>query len=211
LIPETVGGPDGAADVLYAVGRHDAIGLSVMGIERSRMPLGDIVGRFDLLTQLAPMILEHQGKGTMSAVLLGPNDPPQKVKVGDYTLEVSHIRARTNIGIQGSSGDTQNAAAIFISNGQNEYYVAGSGVSVTFSPDTPGPPTAGLATVEEGKFVDGQWVPGLKLAGDDAGEGQFVALYRNKDRDTCSFWFNRDKEPAPVTECVERVTLYRYR
>jgi hypothetical protein len=54
-------------------------------------------------------------------------------------------------------------------------------------------------------------VPGLKLAGDDAGEGQFVALYRNKDRDTCSFWFNRDKEPAPVTECVERVTLYRYR
>jgi hypothetical protein len=210
-IPETVGGPDGAANVLYAVGRHDAIGLSVMGIERSRLPLDDIVSRYDLITQLAPVILEHQGKDMMSAVLLGPNDPPQKVKVGDYTLEVSHLTPRINIGLQAQSAETQSSAAIFIANGPDKYYVAGSGVSVTFSPDTPGPPLAGLATVEEGKFVDGRWVPGLRLAGDDAGEGQFLALYRNKDRDTCSLWFKRDKEPAPLGECVQRVTLYRYR
>jgi hypothetical protein len=27
----------------------------------------------------------------MSAVLLGPNDPPQKVQVGNYTLEVTYL------------------------------------------------------------------------------------------------------------------------
>jgi hypothetical protein len=42
-----------------------------------------------VIAQLAPLISEHQGNGTMSAVLLGPKDPPQKIQVGNYTLEAS--------------------------------------------------------------------------------------------------------------------------
>ena len=38
---------------------------------------------------MAPLISEHQGNGTMSAVLMGPKDPPQKIQLGDYTLEVT--------------------------------------------------------------------------------------------------------------------------
>ena len=64
------------------------------------------------------------------------------------------------------------AAAIFIAAGPDEYYAAGTGVSVTFSPNTPGPRMAGLGTVEEGIFVNGRWVPGRQLAGDETGEGQ---------------------------------------
>ena len=52
------------------------------------------------------------------------------------------------------------AGALFIATGPDEYIVAGFGVSVAFSPNTPGPPLAGLATVEEGNFVNGRWVPG---------------------------------------------------
>jgi hypothetical protein len=82
------------------------------------------------------------------------------------------------------------SAAIFIATGPDEYFVAGSGVSVKFTPNTPGPEVDGLATVEEGAFVDGRWVPGRRLAGDDTAQGQGFSL--------------RDKG-------IQRVTLYRYR
>ena len=45
-----------------------------------------------MITQLAPLIAKHQGDGTMSAVLLATNDPPKKVQVGNYTLEVARMR-----------------------------------------------------------------------------------------------------------------------
>ena len=85
----------GAARVLYAFGRHDAIGFSAMGPSRGpTTPDTDLIGSYDMLAQLTPLILEHQGNGTMSAVLLGPNDPPQKVRVGNYTLEAAFMKPR---------------------------------------------------------------------------------------------------------------------
>jgi len=43
---------------------------------------------------------------------------------------------------------------------------------VTFSSNKPGLPLAGLATVEAGTFVNGRWVPDIRLAGDDTGQGE---------------------------------------
>src|ERR1035441_2716091 len=78
-----------AVRALYAFGRHDAMGFSPFGIDRPDR-LGntpDLTGAYDLLSRLAPLILQHQGNGTMSAVLLNPKDPPRKIQLGDYTLE----------------------------------------------------------------------------------------------------------------------------
>jgi len=63
-------------------------------------------------------------------------------------------------------------AAIFIATGTNEFFAVGSGVKVTFSSNKPGLPLAGLATVEQGTFVNGRWVPDIRLAGDDTGQGE---------------------------------------
>jgi hypothetical protein len=62
-------------------------------------------------------------------------------------------------------------------------------VTVSFSPSTPGPPLAGLGTVEEGSFVNGRWVPGRQLAGDETGQGDYLSLR---------------------SLGIQRVTLYRY-
>jgi hypothetical protein len=188
LIPETSGGTGAAARAIYAFGRYDAIGFSPFGVDRMGSDT-ELARGYDLLAQLAPMILEHQGKGTMSAVLLGPNEPPQKVQLGNYTLEVGATRPR---GGPAASPSQQPApsAAIFIATGPDEYFTAGSSVTVIFSPNTPGPPLAGLATVEEGTFVNGRWVPGRRLAGDDTEQGQYLDL-RNMG--------------------ILRFTLYRYR
>ena len=77
FIPETRGLPPNGleARVLYAFGRHDAIGFSPMGIERPAIPDIELTSAYDVIAQLAPLISEHQGNGTMSAVLLGCEGP----------------------------------------------------------------------------------------------------------------------------------------
>ena len=80
--------------------------------------------------------------------------------------------------------------ALFIATGPDEYFMVGNGVSITFSSNTPGTPLAGMGTVEEGTFVNGRWVPGRQLAGDDTGQGDVLNL-RNMG--------------------LVRVTVYRYR
>jgi hypothetical protein len=52
---------------------------------------------------------------------------------------------------------------------------------------------AGLGTVEEGRFVNGQWVRRRTLAGDDTGQGNSILLDAGRD-------------PG-----ILRVVLYRYR
>ena len=69
------------------------------------------------------------------------------------------------------------AGALFIAVGPDEYIVAGSGpVDVTFSPNSPGAPHAGMLSVDEGTFVDGRWVPGRRLNGDENGSGKYIRL-----------------------------------
>jgi hypothetical protein len=215
FIPETAGGLEGAARALYAFGHHDAVGFSRLsgGIDRLETPDNDLISSYDLITQLAPLIVEHEGNGTMSAVLLGPKDPPQKVQVGNYTLEAAFFMPRG--GRPGSPPPEVPplAGAIFIAVGPDEYFAAGNGVIVTFSPNTPGPPLAALATVEEGSFVDGRWVPRRRLAGDDTAcaygpglEGDCLELR----------WPAGGVVPVPQSrastgEGIQRFTLYRYR
>jgi hypothetical protein len=198
FIPETGVGPSSATRALYAFGRHDAIGFSPFGVDRpdrlGRFP--DLTGVYDLLSRMAPLISAHQGNGTMSAVLLGPKDPPQKIQLGNYTLEVAFWPIRYTMPLlmpgEPPPGTAPNAAAIFICTGPDDYFAAGSGVKVTFSPNTPGPPLAGLATVEAGTFVNGRWVPDIRLAGDDTGQGaDLFELQRYMG--------------------IQRFTLYRYR
>ena len=199
FIPETRSGQGAAARALYAFGRHDAIGVSPMGIDRYSQPDNDLTGSYDLLTQLAPLMAEHHGNGTMSAVLLrSPDDPPQRIQVGNYTLEVAFLNPQKTLGEPPPQGPV---AAIFIAAGPDEYFAAGSGVTVNFSPSTPGPPHVGLATVEEGAFVNGRWVPGCVMAGDDDDEGQYVIL--NRPSGCCS--------PSTSTKMIQHITLYRYR
>jgi len=88
---------------------------------------------------------------------------------------------------------TQRPHGIFIAAGPDEFYLAGSALNITLTPNTPGPPIVGLATVEEGRFVDGRWVRGRTLAGDDTGQGNNITLRGGPDAG------------------ILRVTVYRYR
>jgi hypothetical protein len=210
FIPETNGGPGSAARMIYAFGRYDAIGYSPFAIDRWAGNDPELAGVDDFLARMAPLILAHQGKGTISAVLLGPNDPPQKVHLGNYTLEASYLIPPVMPANAPPRETMPTSAAILIAAGPDEYYIAGSGVKVAFSSNTPGTPLAGIGTVEEGTFVNGRWVPGRQLAGDDTGQGDYVGLW--------GYWKSAgwpgDVGPENLflrDLSIQRVTLYRYR
>jgi len=198
FVPETRN--DMEARLLYAFGRHDAIGISLMGIERLPAPETEMIRGFDAIRQLGPLIAKHQGNGTMSAVLIGQKDPPQKVQLGNYTFEVSFATPRGLPGTPPLQPPFSSGVALFIAVGPDEYYAAGNSASVTFAPNTPGPEHAGLDTVEEGTFVNGRWIVSRQLAGDETGQGQNLSLRSSP----------ADRIPDRYVG-IQHFTLYRYR
>jgi hypothetical protein len=132
------------------------------------------------LSQLAPLVLEHQAKGAINGVWLNKDNPDTQIKLGGYVLNVSlwgwNRRSFTDIPIGQAASvlkaletvpDT-NGYGIFMATGPDEFLMAGDNVQVTFSPETPGAGFVGLAEQEAGRFENGKWVVTRFLAGDDS-------------------------------------------
>ena len=153
---------------------------------------------FLTLSQIAPQILEHQSSGTIAGVVLDKQKPDEPVKLGDYILNVGLPRSR---GAQNVVPDLI-GYGIFMAVGPDEYLLAGNNVVITFTPNTPGPPIAGLAEQEAGRFDNnGKWVATHFLGGDDSvmssdpPKGQSGSVVR--------LGFGE--------RAIQRVKLYRYR
>jgi len=151
------------------------------------------------LSQIAPQILEHQSSGTIAGVALDKQTPDEQVKLGNYILNVGLPRSR---GAENVVPDLI-GYGLFMAVGPDEYLLAGNNVVITFTPDTPGPPIAGLAEQAAGRFdANGKWVTTHFLGGDDSvissdppalgqsGSGVRLALGER---------------------AIQRVKLYRYR
>jgi hypothetical protein len=161
-IPETRGD---AANAFYAIGNHAAMGISPFGIERQADASTPLAQAYGLLAQAAPEILEAQAKGVIKAVSLNAQHPTETVKLGNYTLAFSMGRMRGPAPPAAGANAQTSSYAIVISTGPDDYTILGSGVQATFN--GPGPSPAAVAKLEEGTYVDGRWVPGRRLNGDD--------------------------------------------
>jgi hypothetical protein len=168
FIPETTGGPEGAARALYAFGQHGAIGYTPFLIESNpQWDSTNELGRvYKATSQLMPLITAHQGKPSITGVLL-EDGQTEKVPLGDYTLNVTFgaaaLRTWSSPPLQPPSAMPP-AGAIFILTAPDEFYVVASGaMTITFTPNTPGPPLVGVGSVDQGNLVDGRWVQGRRL------------------------------------------------
>lgn len=228
FIPEVRLTTQVGVDALYVFGKHDAIGYSPFAIEggSAEQGAGQALARsYSLLSQLSPLIAQHQGKGTMTAVMPpvafdgSVDDAPQKVSLAgaEYTLNVS-FAAPPGPPTAAAPGPAQNSGPVSFSPGlpgatlpatqtvrppaaprgglvimlaPNEFLIAGTGITVTFTPNGPGAPIAGILSADEVHFRNGQWVRGLRMNGDQTHQGRHVALGGQFS--------------------VQRVRLYRYR
>jgi len=186
FIPEAIPGPVDSVNALYAVGQHDAIGFSPFSIDAlDEETTAAVTASYDLLTQLTPLVVANQGKGLMAGLL--PEGPeqrqPQQLRLGNYVLYISFDKPTTQNPNVLSGG-------LVIALGPDEYLFAGTGLTITFESPGSADPLVGLLTVDEGKYMNGQWVAGRRLNGDQTHQGRHVRLG--------SFG-------------IQRVKLYRYR
>jgi hypothetical protein len=65
---------------------------------------------------------------------------------------------------------------MIIMTAEDEFYVAGSGVVVTFQSSSDDGTVAGIASIDEGAFVKGKWVAGRRLNGDQDHQGRHLYL-----------------------------------
>ena len=182
FVPETRAGMQGATNVLTALFSRNGIGFSPFAIE-DRGPRGQIPAEpsadpladtYAILEYIAPDILTAQGKN-MVAFLHGAdsNSPPETVKLGDYTLNITFgVPAVTNRSGRGFGPVTPtipdaSPARFVICCGPGEYLFVGGPMSVTFTPNTSGRGTVQLGSFDESMCVDGRWVPGRRLNGDE--------------------------------------------
>lgn len=201
FIPEAMRGPEASVNGLYAFGGHDAMGFSPFGIEK----IGERPGRwladsFDLIRQLEPLILAHQGLGTMAGLLSegAEQRQPQQVILGEYVLNATFERGVPADLAEGAIVASDSSAApvpppsggLVIALAPDEFVIAGTALIVTFAPRE-GRGKAGLLTVEEGRFSAGTWENIRWLSGDETHQGRHVRL-----------------EPGRFS--MQRVKLYRY-
>jgi beta-galactosidase GanA len=187
FIPEAGRGAENPANAFYAIGKHDAIGFSPFAIEDIARPDSELALAYGVLRQLSPVILEKQGTGAMMGVVADFNNPNQQVCLGEYKL---NVKMDAGWGKQIQQGMT--AGCIIVSTGPDDYVMAGKGLVITFEPNTPGDPIAGIGSIEQGEFVNGRWKTQLWLNGDQSHQGRHLRL------------------PMEHYE-IQRVKLYRYR
>jgi len=154
---------------------------------------------FLTLSQIAPQILEHQSSGTIAAAVLDKEKTDEHVKLGNYTLNVGFPRrgGRAQTPVPDTIG-----YGLFMVVGPDEYLLAGNNLLITFTPDTPGPPIAGLAEQEAGRFDNtGKWVATHLLLGDDSMITNEPAADQSGSGVRLAFG----------ERSIQRVKLYRYR
>jgi hypothetical protein len=221
FVPESAGDTRGAANAFYGIGQHRAIGYSPFGIDNVARLMGfgpdgaqpagsqpppDVETlpfsvAYKTLAQLAPSILEHQSKGTIAAASLNRQKPDQQIELGDYILNVSLPRNRRAPAV----APDVTGYGIFMATGPDEYLVAGNNLQITFTPNTPGPPIAGIARQENGRFENGKWVVTRYLAGDDSVLRDDIATAADMGQSGSGVRLS-----AP-DRGIQRVKLYRYR
>ena len=201
FVPEAKNDLACAVNAIYAIGAHQALGFSpfaIESIERSiegsiersierssaaSAPAGAAVSAgaglaasYRILGQLAPLLLEQRGRGTVTAVLLDKESPSQEVKLGEHRLLLRHDYTWEWSGPARLAPTWPRAAAVIISTGPREYIVAGSGVIATFAPEPPIAGVAGIERIEEGRFQNGKWIAGRRFNGDENHQGRHLRL-----------------------------------
>ena len=88
----------------------------------------------------------------------------------------------------------------------DEFVIAGTDTEVIFSPlTTEKGSLAGLATVEEGVFENGRWIPGRLLNGDEVQLRYDYSVVAQSNQSAAGLRFGAGNPT------IQRVKLYRYR
>jgi len=190
FIPEA-GNNQSVVNAYYVFAQHNVMGYSPFSIESLDDPSNNQVSEgYKILAQLSPLILANQGKGTMAGVLLDSASQTAKIKLGNYIFNFYHEYSWPYA--PKIEGENPRYGGMIIMVSPDEFYIAGRGLIVTFETATDDNSIAGIGSIDEGKLIDGEWIPGLRLNGDQSHQGRHMDLPGN-------------------TFSIQKVRLYKYK
>lgn len=195
FIPEMAASARAPANALYAAARFNAIGFGPFSIEnvgpdRERQ----IAGCYSLLAGLSEVILNCQRNNKV--IGLSPqvafdwtiDKQPQRGELGGILFEakfdqpeVTADTLATTLPTLGSGRwdappGVPRGAAMILQLSNDEFAIAGMGVTITFSP-ADGKGKIGIESVQEGRYDKaGKWIGTRWLNGDETHQGRHVHL-----------------------------------
>lgn len=170
--------PDAGADAFYAIGEHDAFGFSPFAIDDIKDGKSSLPQAYRVLKQLSPVINQHQGGGKVRGFKApvsfeGVVDTaPQTVTMGGYTLEVSFNAPWEKL----EPSAVQNRGGLAIQIGEDEFLVAGSGLTIVFGNADGDGRMVGIEKAVEGGYQNGRWREGRWMNGDETHQGRHIGL-----------------------------------
>lgn len=187
FIPEARRDPVSAANVFYAVGKHNALCFSPFGIEDftvnqyptdvdlsnagllNALNIDDsafstnnagyyLSKSYRLLGNMSKIINKYRGTGKMKGFLQN-NDYGCILSFTQYDLKITYHKKEKGRPVSGG---------LIIEISENEFILAGIGFTVEFLPKRGETTKVSYVRIEEGTFEKDTWVKGRRLNGDEA-------------------------------------------
>src|SRR6187401_3497273 len=166
------------AKAFFAFGNYNCLAFSPFSIESTNEPENEPIGKtYNILNQLTPLITKYQSTGAVKGFLIEKDSIQKDIAIGDYLFTVHH-----EYKMGWSPGSKESvwplAGGLIIAVAPGEFYVAGTGFVMTFTPKTNNK-KAGFISVDEGNFENGIWKPGRRMNGDQDHQGRHVRIPAN--------------------------------
>lgn len=165
-----------AAKAVFAFGHYGALGFSPFSIENGTGEnSASLTKMYSLIEQLTPTIARYQGQDRIEGVLFDKENPETVLRMGKYRFTCRHDYT---LGWSPHAADETwpMTGAMIVQAGENEFYVAGTGVVITFAPADGDGAKAGILSVDEGAFKNGAWHPVRRLNGDQTHQGRHLRI-----------------------------------
>lgn len=164
-------------NALYAYGQGRALGFSPFAIESAKQDKDDepaISQVYALLDSIRDLLPPAQMSGMTRGLVLHANSmrPTQTLALGGYLFEATLPRTWPARALA-----TDDGAMLILQGSGGEFYVLGSGLTVSIARDPDvGAGIAGIASVEQVSRNAGQWTAERRLNGDQTNQGRQLLL-----------------------------------
>lgn len=178
------------AKAFFVFGNYNCLAFSPFSIESTDHPEKEPIGRtYSILNQLTHLITKYQPVGSVKGFMIEKDSISKNIPIGDFLFTVYH---EYKMGWSAGAKDSiwPLAGGLIIAIAPDEFYVAGTGIVMTFVSNASNK-KAGFIGVDEGRFENGIWKPGRRMNGDQDHQGRHVRI--------------------PATEhSIQHVKLYTY-
>ncbi len=167
FIPEAQNSIKAAANVLYAIGKHKALGFSPFAIDdlSEDHPLSET---YKHLNEMMPVIIESYRNGNITGFLQQEDEETWNAELGDFIFMARTCGKMEDGKVPGS--------AILLSLSENEFIIMGRQLIFTFMNKNKNMNYTEIIRLDIGRYQDGKWVAERRLNGDETAHGTGILL-----------------------------------